>query len=92
MLFGIFPGTIDVNRSRSFISFTVTEMPEEPWPFTVGELPITIKTATEGRGSLFPIRSLTLGNEDISICQHLDARNGNISDNDLRSVAAELLR
>ncbi|KAM5345060.1 hypothetical protein ACJ41O_010922 [Fusarium nematophilum] len=94
LLFNIFPGTIEVGeaRCRSYLYFDVKEMPKEPWPLTVGGLPITIsaRNATRGRGPLFPMTLLRWGNTAISICRHLDGIHGTVSDDDLRSVAAEL--
>ena len=94
LLFGIFPGTTQVSegRFRSYLSFTVNELPKEPWPLTVGGLPITINTKTEGRGPLSPIGRLVWGRPAISVCQQWDGRSGPISGNELRSIAAELHR
>ncbi|KAH7165849.1 hypothetical protein EDB81DRAFT_265495 [Dactylonectria macrodidyma] len=91
-LSNIFPGTTDIAeaRFRSYLNFTVKQMPKEPWPLTVGGVPITICTHTEGRGPLFPMNHLEIGRSANSICQNLDLREATISDQGLRSVAAEL--
>jgi hypothetical protein len=46
LLYHIFPTTINVAeaRWRSHLIFQVEELPESPWPLTVGGLPFTIST------------------------------------------------
>lgn len=57
MLCNIFPGITEltVGRNRSYIHFTVSELPKRPWPLTVGGIPITLGDKNNGRGPLFPI-------------------------------------
>ncbi|VUC31988.1 unnamed protein product [Clonostachys rosea] len=90
----IFPGTTAMieGRNRSYLSFTVQEMPQQPWPLTVGGLPITINTKTQGRGTLFPILHVKRGNTSMSFCSDLNAEGTTISNDTLKTIATELIR
>ncbi|KAF4125978.1 hypothetical protein GMORB2_1224 [Geosmithia morbida] len=93
LLFSIFPNTTEIgeDRARPFLHFTVNELPAEPWPLTVGGIPITLSTCTAGQGFPFSTKVSRRGNTSISIGQTLDGRNGALSSEDLRTVTAELL-
>lgn len=83
VLYNIFPGTTSVNpgRNRSYLNFQVDSLPRNPWPLTVGGLPITISAGAKGQGSLFPKQRLSPS--ATSICQDL-------AGSDLASPAALL--
>ncbi|ROW03084.1 hypothetical protein VMCG_05782 [Cytospora schulzeri] len=68
MLYNVFPGVLNVNvgRKRSFLNFQVEKLPQQPWPLTVGGLPITIADFTRGRVMLFPKQRLSPSK--INIC------------------------
>lgn len=74
MLYNIFPGTRNVcpGRNRSFLSFQLEDLPQSPWPLTVGGLPITISAGMKGKGPLFPKQRLSPSK--INICQDFAGR------------------
>ncbi|ROW11787.1 hypothetical protein VPNG_04952 [Cytospora leucostoma] len=74
LLYHVFPGTfnVDFGRQRSFILFQVDVLPQEPWPLTVGGLPITITDNTRGRGPLFPRQILAASLDNI--CPEFDSQ------------------
>jgi len=72
---------------RSHLIFEVKELPETPWPLTVGGLPFTINSdKNEGRVNIFP-RTM-LGDLSISICQ--DYNVDSFSDKKFRELGAEV--
>ncbi|PHH90504.1 hypothetical protein CDD83_3468 [Cordyceps sp. RAO-2017] len=85
MLHNIFPETIGVMESvpRLWFNFYVAQLPSTPWPVTVGGLPITLRTDTQGRGPLFPLRRQ--GRMNISICEEFNGRAEHyLADDDFR--------
>jgi hypothetical protein len=92
LLLNIFPGTtwVTEGRLRSYLHFTVKELPKRPWPLTVGGLPITIGDNIQGRGPLFPRQNL--GNPAISICKDFDGRKDQLSDAVFRQLAVDITK
>ncbi|EQK98744.1 hypothetical protein G6O67_006852 [Ophiocordyceps sinensis] len=93
MLLSIFPQTLGLMESvpRLWLNFLVEQLPSRPWPLTVGGLPITIRTHSQGRGPLFP--RMRNGNMRISICAELDAGSDDyFSDSDFQRLAGVVAR
>ncbi|KAI0865618.1 hypothetical protein F4860DRAFT_500283 [Xylaria cubensis] len=75
-------------RWRSHLIFQVKELPESPWPLTVGGVPFTITSQdNKGRALIFPRQ--ILGNFEISICQH-GYKVEEFSDKELRKLGADV--
>ncbi|KAI8945585.1 hypothetical protein F4801DRAFT_567822 [Xylaria longipes] len=90
LLYHIFPKTTNVTeaRWRSHLIFQVKELPESPWPLTVGGVPFTITSHdNKGRALIFPRQ--ILGNFEISICQH-GYKVEEFSDKELRKLGANV--
>ncbi|RWA05431.1 hypothetical protein EKO27_g9674 [Xylaria grammica] len=90
LLYHIFSKTTNVTeaRWRSHLIFQVEELPESPWPLTVGGVPFTITSRDDkGRALIFPRQ--ILGNFKISICQDTDQVN-EFSDQMLRTLGADV--
>lgn len=89
---GIFPSTTDitVGNHNAFLSFGVRQMPDEPWPLTVGGVPITIGTNATGRGPLFPIHNI--GRPSITMCDELDARKAQLTETEFQHLARTVVK
>ncbi|TGJ87023.1 hypothetical protein E0Z10_g1727 [Xylaria hypoxylon] len=90
ILYHIFPDTTHVTeaRWRSHLIFQVKELPESPWPLTVGGMPFTITSHdNKGRALIFPRQ--ILGNFDISICQQ-GYKVEEFTDKELRNLGANV--
>ncbi|TRX92960.1 hypothetical protein FHL15_006098 [Xylaria flabelliformis] len=90
LLYHIFPETTNVTeaRWRSHLIFQVKELPKSPWPLTVGGVPFTITSHdNKGRALIFPRQ--TLGNFELSICQH-GYKVEEFSDKELRKLGADV--
>lgn len=101
LLATIFPGTREIMAfgGHCTLSLILSDFPAEPWPLTVGGIPITICVGDDlfschsGRGPLFPMTLLREGQwRRIRIAMHL----GDIRDEPspsaglLRTITAEL--
>ncbi|KAK3364479.1 hypothetical protein B0T25DRAFT_530310 [Lasiosphaeria hispida] len=92
LLLNLFPGTHNVTqaRGRSHLIFQVEQLPSSPWPLSIGGVPFTITTDTEGRAFIFPGQAN--GNPKISICRELSNHSGWFSDAGLCGLAEKLNR
>ncbi|KAK0724238.1 hypothetical protein B0H67DRAFT_470236, partial [Lasiosphaeris hirsuta] len=92
LLLNLFPGTHNVTqaRGRSHLIFQVEQLPSSPWPLSIGGVPFTITTDTEGRAFIFPGQAN--GNPKISIYGELSNHSGRFSDAGLRGIAEKLNR